>query len=231
MQGPRWVTEGPTCLLKTEFSTVTLFFLPSDASELASLGLMGTSQLQVQVGLKFSSFLLQYPCTCWAGLHQAGWGLLLHSKVPRVSRISRDVPEKVDSCYHLPYFSLSLTVEVSMVLMNATGLEGCLELVFPPSPFQLSLSFSILSTVSSRVGLTMETSSGISFSLYGHLLCILSSNVPHQRLPDSLSHLPPPPAMDISLLKLVAGNLCQTQSRCSLGKGNTLVKSSEQPVN
>lgn len=158
------------------------------------------------MGLKFSSFLLQYSCTCWAGLHQAGWGLLLHSKVPGVSRISRDVPEKVDSCYHLPYFSLSLTVEGSMVLMNATGLEGCLELVFPPSPFQLSLSFSILSTVLSRVGLTMETSSRISLSLY---VCILSSKVLHQRLPDSLPHLPPPPAMDISLLKLIVGNLCQ----------------------
>ena len=43
---------------------------------------------------------------------------------------------------------------VSMVLMNAIELEGCLELELPPSPFQLFLSSCILSAVSSKVGLT-----------------------------------------------------------------------------
>lgn len=86
----------------------------------------------------------------------------------------------------LPHsFFLSLMVEVSMVLMNAIELEGCLELELPPSPFQLFLSSCSLSAVSSKVGLTICVdnycvSSDVTPFLRGYLiLCASPSSTSH----------------------------------------------------
>lgn len=123
----------------------------------------------------------------------------------------------VDSHYHIPSFDLSLMVGVSMVLTEGTALGDAWRQCYSPM----------------SVGSQPRNSSSSDLVWMPVRLELSDSGAFHQRLLDSPPHLYfctshafykcMSPLDGTLLLRLVVGNRCQAQSRCSIGKGNVCV--------